>query len=203
LMDGLDNNSYGTSNQNYSSQVVQASPDALAEFRVITSNFSAEYGRAGGAIINAVLRSGTNQYHASVFEFLRNTNLNAVGFFKPPTGKPALHRNQFGATVGGPFVKNKLFFFGDYEGYRQTQGYVNFYSVPSTSDRQGILPVSVVNPLTGAVYSAGTAIPVSQINPFAAAALAGLPAPATPRRANKLPEPLPPPHSPANANPQH
>ncbi len=73
LMDGLDNNSYGTSNQNFSSQVVQASPDAIAEFRVITSNFSAEYGRSGGAVINAVLKSGTNQLHMSAWEFLRNT----------------------------------------------------------------------------------------------------------------------------------
>src|SRR5262249_55919095 len=186
LMDGLDNNSYGTSNQNYSSQVVQASPDALAEFRVITSNFSAEYGRAGGAIVNAVLRSGTNQYHASVFEFLRNTNLNAVGFFKPATGKPALHRNQFGTTIGGPLIKNKLFFFGDYEGYRQTQGFVNFYSVPSTSDRQGILPVSVVNPLTGTVYKAGKVTRVPQINPSAAGARAGRPAAANTTGANTL-----------------
>jgi hypothetical protein len=186
LMDGLDNNSYGTSNQNYSSQVVQASPDAIVEFRVITSNFSAEYGRAGGGIINAVMRSGTNQFHASVWEFLRNTKLNAVGFFKPAAGKPVLHRNQFGTTISGPFIKNKLFFFADYEGYRQTQGYVNSYSVPSTNDRQGILPVSVVNPLTGIVYPAGTAIPVAQINPFAAAALAGLPAPANSTRANNI-----------------
>ena len=186
LMDGLDNNSYGTSNQNYSSQVVQPSPDAIAEFRVITSNFSAEYGRSGGGIINAVMRSGTNQLHASVWEFLRNTDLNAVGFFKPATGKPSLHRNQFGTTIGGPLIKNKLFFFTDYEGYRQTQGYVSYYSVPSTSDRQGILPVTVVNPLTGNVYPAGTAIPVSQINPFAAAALSDLPAAVNSTRANNL-----------------
>lgn len=186
LMDGLDNNSYGTSNQNYSSQVVQPSPDALAEFRVITSNFSAEYGRAGGGIINAVMRSGTNQFHASLWEFLRNTDLNAVGFFKPATGKPSLHRNQFGTTIGGPMIKNKLFFFADYEGFRQTQGYVSFYSVPSVNDRQGILPVAVANPLTGTVYTAGTKIPVAQINPFAAAALAGLPPAANSTRANNI-----------------
>jgi hypothetical protein len=186
LMDGLDNNSYGTSNQNYSSQVVQPSPDAVAEFRVITSNFSAEYGRAGGGIINAVMQSGTNQFHASLWEFLRNTDLNAVGFFKPATGKPSLHRNQFGTTVGGPMIKNKLFFFADYEGFRQTQGYVNFYSVPSVNDRQGILPVTVVNPLNGTLYSAGTEIPVAQINPFAAAALAGLPPAANSTRANNI-----------------
>ncbi len=186
LMDGLDNNSYGTSNQNYSSQVVQPSPDAISEFRVITSNFSAEYGRSGGAIVSAVLRSGSNEFHASLWEFFRNSGLNAIGFFKPATGKPTLHRNQFGVTIGGPFIKNKLFFFADYEGYRQTQGYVNFYSVPSVNDRLGILPVTVVNPLTGAIYTAGTTIPVSQINPFAAAALAGLPPAANTTRANNI-----------------
>ena len=190
LMDGLDNNSYGTSNQNFSSQVVQASPDAIAEFRVITSNFSAEYGRSGGAVINAVLKSGTNQFHMSAWEFLRNTDLNAIGFVfgvRPSTFvKPTFHRNQFGATIGGPLIKDKLFFFGDYEGLRQTQGFFNLYSVPSTSDRQGILPVTVVNPLTGVVYPAGTTIPVAQINPFAAAALAALPAASNSTRANNL-----------------
>jgi hypothetical protein len=191
LMDGLDNNSYGTSNQNYSSQVVQASPDAIAEFRVITSNFSAEYGRAGGGIINAVMRSGTNQFHVSAWEFLRNTNLNAIGFFKPATGKPSLHRNQFGTALSGPIIKDKLFFFADYEGFRQTQSYLGFYSVPSTNDRKGILPVTVVNPLTGTVYQAGTAIPVQQINPFAAAALAGLPTPFNATRANNIAATIP------------
>jgi hypothetical protein len=117
---------------------------------------------------------------------LRNTDLNAVGFFKPATGQPTFHRNQFGLTVGGPMIKDKLFFFADYEGFRQTQGYVNYYSVPSVSDRQGILPVTVVNPLTGSVYPAGTPIPVSQINPFAAAALAGLPPAANATRANDI-----------------
>ena len=81
LMDGLDNNSYGPSNQNFSSQVVQASPDALAEFRVIASNFSAEYGRVGGGVVNAVLRSGTNQFPGTAYEFLRNKVLNANTFF--------------------------------------------------------------------------------------------------------------------------
>jgi hypothetical protein len=140
LMDGLDNNSYGTSNQNYSSQVVQPSPDALAEFRVITSNFSAEYGRVGGGVVNAVLRSGTNQFHGTAYEFLRNTDLNAIGYiFGAPSvfRKPTLHRNQFGATIGGRIIKDKLFFFGDYEGYRQLQGYLNPYSLPTLDDAPG------------------------------------------------------------------
>ena len=176
LLDGLDNNSYGTSNQNYSSQVVQPSPDAVAEFAVITSNFSAEYGRVGGGIVNAAMRSGTNRFHGTAYEFLRNTDLNATGYFRA-AANPTLHRNQFGATVGGPIIKDKLFFFADYEGYRQKQGYYNAYSIPSLNDRAGVLPVTVIDPLTGIVYPANTAIPVSKLNPFAAAALAGLAAP--------------------------
>ena len=178
LMDGLDNNSYGTSNQSYSAQVIQASPDAIAEFQVITSNYSAEYGRVGGAIINAVMRSGTNQFHGTAYEFMRNTDLNATGFlFSPSTFiKPTLQRNQFGFAVGGPIIKNKLFFFADYEGYRQLQRYLNFDSLPDATDRIGSLPVTVVNPLTGIVYPANTPISPSAFNPIAAAMLSELPA---------------------------
>jgi hypothetical protein len=181
LLDGLDNNSYGTSNQNYSSQLVQPSPDALAEFKIITSNFSAEYGRVGGGVINAAMRSGTNQFHGTAYEFFRNTDLNAIGYIfgvRPATfQKPTLHRNQFGVTIGGPFIKNKLFFFADYEGYRQTQGYLNFITLPDAAERQGILPAPVTNPLTGAFYPAGTPIPVAQINPFASYVLNNLATP--------------------------
>ena len=177
LLDGLDNNMYGTSNQGYSSQTVQPSPDAIAEFKVITTNYSAEYGRVGGAVVNAVMKSGTNAFHGTAYEFLRNTALNADGFqFAPLLFKPTLQRNQFGAAIGGPIIKNKLFFFGDYEGYRQLQNYLNFDSIPNTNDRQGILPVPVVNPLTQKVYPAGTPIPIQQLNPFAYYALSNLPA---------------------------
>jgi hypothetical protein len=186
LLDGLDNNAYGTSNQSYSSQLVQVSPDALAEFKVITSNYSAEYGRVGGAIVNAVMKSGTNQFHGTAYEFLRNTDLNATGFLFSPTTfvKPSLQRNQFGVTIGGPIIKNKLFFFADYEGYRQLQRYLNFDSLPDATDRQGILPVAVVNPLTGVVYPANTQIPASAFNPLAAAQLSELPALNGPGRSN-------------------
>ena len=86
ILDGVDNNSYGTSNQGFSNQVVQVSPDAVEEFKVQTNNFSAEFGRAGGAVINATFRSGTNQFHGAAWEFNRNTELNATGFFKPSSG---------------------------------------------------------------------------------------------------------------------
>jgi hypothetical protein len=162
LLDGLDNNAYSTSNQGFSNQVAVPSPDAIAEFKVITANFSAEYGRVGGAVVNAVMRSGTNQLHGAAFEFLRNTDLNAIGFFKPSGGiKPTLQRNQFGATVGGPIAKNKIFFFGDYEGFRQIQKQLSFVTIPNLTDRAGTLPVPVINPITGAVYAAGTPVPMS------------------------------------------
>ncbi len=159
LLDGLDNNAYSPSNQGYSSQVVQPSPDAIAEFKVITSNFSAEYGRVGGGVINAALRSGTNAFHGTAYEFLRNTDLNAAGFtFSPAVfQKPTLQRNQFGVAVGGPIIKNKLFFFADYEGFRQLQRYLNFDSIPNLNDRIGVLPVAVVEPAHRHVVPGGNA----------------------------------------------
>src|SRR6476646_5254979 len=103
LIDGLDNNAYGTSNQGFSNQVMQPPPDAVGEFRVVTNNQSAEYGRAAGATVNVVYRSGTNQFHTDVWEFFRDTALNASPYFKPIDGqKPPLRRNQFGAVAGGP-----------------------------------------------------------------------------------------------------
>jgi hypothetical protein len=187
MLDGVDNNAYSTSNQGYSNQVAQPSPDAIAEFKVITSNYSAEYGRVGGAVVNAAMRSGTNQIHGTAYEFLRNTNLNAVGFiFVPPPVfvKPTLQRNQFGFTVGGPFIKNKLFFFADYEGYRSLQHALAFDTIPTIAERNGSLSAPVVNPATGAVYPANTPIPISSINPFAAKVLSQLPAPTGPGRSN-------------------
>ena len=89
LLDGVDNNFYGTSNQGYSSQVVQPSPDSISEFKVITSNYSAEYGRVTArVIVTAVMKSGTNQFHGAAYEFLRNTSLNAVGFHIQPVRLP-------------------------------------------------------------------------------------------------------------------
>jgi len=103
LIDGVDNNAYGTSNQGFSNQVMQPPPDAVNEFRVVTNNQSAEYGRAAGATVNVAYRSGTNQFHGDGWEFFRDTTLNAEPYFKPADGsKPPLRRNQYGATLGGP-----------------------------------------------------------------------------------------------------
>jgi hypothetical protein len=177
VLDGLDNNAYGTSNQGLSNQVIQVSPDALQEFRVITDNYSAEYGHVGGAVINAVLRSGTNQVHGTVWEFLRNTDLNAVGYFKPTGGqKPVYIQNQFGAAAGGPIRKDKMFLFGDYEGWRRLQRALTFGSVPTLTQRSGQFGIPVVNPYTGQVYANGT-IPDSAITNFGRTVFAQLPAP--------------------------
>jgi hypothetical protein len=184
LIDGVDNNAYGTSNQGFSNQVMQPSPDAVAEFRVVTNNMSAEYGRSGGATINVAYRAGTNRFHGSAWEFYRDTSLNATGFFKPPSGdKPPLERNQFGGVLGGPIVRNKAFFFADYEGFRQTRGLVANTTIANMAQRQGILAVAVRNPLTGEAYPAGTAIPMT---PFARKVLTELPQPTHDRASNNF-----------------
>jgi hypothetical protein len=177
ILDGVDNNSYGTSNQGFSNQVVQVSPDAVEEFKVQTNNFSAEFGRAGGAVINATFRSGTNALHGTLWEFNRNTSLNATGFFKPSSGeKPTLSRNQFGGVVGGPIVRDRSFFFFNYEGFRQIERTLTFASIPTLAQREGQLGTAVRNPLTGVTYADGV-VPESAITPFARQVLAGLPEP--------------------------
>jgi hypothetical protein len=115
--------------------------DAIEEFSVITSNYSAEYGKTSGGVINAVTRSGTNAFHGDAYEFLRNSALDARNFFDGPV-IPGFRRNQFGASAGGPISKDKLFVFGDYEGIRQSLGTTSLVTVPSAAARQGILNFS-------------------------------------------------------------
>ena len=175
LIDGVDNNAYGTSNQGFSNQVMQPPPDAVSEFKVVTNNESAEYGRAAGATINVAYKSGGNSLKGSVWEFNRNTGLNATGFFAPPGGqKPTLDRNQYGGVLGGPIVRNRAFFFGDFEGFRQTRQQFAASTVATTPERAGIFPVAVRDPRTGITYAAGTPLPLT---PLAAKVMAALPDP--------------------------
>jgi hypothetical protein len=177
VLDGVDNNAYGTSNQGFSNQVVQVSPDAVEEFKVQTNNYSAEFGRAAGAVINATLRSGTNQFRGGLWEFNRNTSLNATGFFKPSSGvKPTLNRNQFGGVFGGPIVKDRAFFFLDYEGFRQIDRTVTFSSLPTADLRAGNMGTPIKNPYTGEVYADGV-IPQSAMTDFARKVMVGIPLP--------------------------
>ena len=112
--------------------------DSIAEFRILTNNFDAEYGEFSGGQINVITKSGTNSFHGNVFEFVRNTDLDARNFFSPARG--AFDQNQFGGTIGGPIRKNKIFFFGDYQGTRTTQGVdTGQIPVPSAQDRTGNL----------------------------------------------------------------
>ncbi len=179
MLDGVDNNAYGTSNQGFSNQVVQASPDALQEFKVETNNFSAEYGRAAGAIVNASIKSGTNQIHGSAWEFIRNTKLNAVGFFQPTGGvKPVFQQNQFGASVGGAIKKDKIFLFGDFESFQRVSRTLTYATVPTMDMRAGKFGIPVKNPLTGAVYADGN-VPSTDMISFAKTVLSQLPAPTT------------------------
>ncbi len=183
LLDGIDNNAYGTSNQGFSNQVIQPNPDALSEFKVETDNYSAEFGRAPGAVLNASIKSGTNQFHGEVWEFNRNTVFNAEGFFKPVSGNLPFNQNQFGGALGGPIVKDKMFFFLDYEGFRRVYHTPLFASLPTVAEKNGIFTTAVQNPLTQTVYAAGTPVP---INPLAQAVIAALPSPNLPGTSNNF-----------------
>ncbi len=123
--------------------------DSIAEFRILTNNFDAEYGNYSGGVVNVVTKSGTNQIHGSGFEFLRNTALDARNFFSPERG--AFRQNQFGGTVGGPVVKNKMFFFADYQATRTNESVeTGLIPVPSFADRMGNL-IDHSDSLTGVV----------------------------------------------------
>jgi hypothetical protein len=123
--------------------------DAISEFRIVTGDFDAEYGEYSGGQISVVTKSGSNQFHGSAFEFLRNTGLDARNYFSPARG--AFLQNQFGGTAGGPIRRNRIFYFADYQGTRQNEGIdTGNISVPSASDRSGNLADFAAN-LTGAV----------------------------------------------------
>src|SRR5579864_3974490 len=123
MLDGIDNNTNDVDFLSGAAYVVKPPIDAIGEFKLQTNSFSAEFGRAGGAVLNATLKSGTNEIHGSAWEFLRNDKLDAADFFLNSAGQPkgAFKRNQFGATAGGPAIKNKTFWFVDYEGTRIRQ----------------------------------------------------------------------------------
>jgi hypothetical protein len=137
LLDGIDNNSNAVDFLNGTNFVILPPVDAIQEFNVQTSSFSAEQGRAAGAILNATIKSGTNSIHGAVWEFFRNDKLDAADWFENNQNikKGELRQNQFGASIGGPVIKDKIFFFGDYEGFRRVQGTVLTGSVPTLLER--------------------------------------------------------------------
>ena len=140
--------------------------DAIQEFKVNRNSFSAEFGQ-GQSVVTAVTRSGSNDFHGSVYEFLRNDALDARKFFDAT--KPKFRRNQYGATEGGPIVRNKAFFFGAFEGLRETQGRTLFGTVPNAATLTGNLSsisTPIIDPFTGQTFS-GNQIPDSRISRFA------------------------------------
>ncbi len=138
LLDGLDNNSNLPDLLNETNYVIQPPVEALQELKVQTNAYSAEFGRGNGAILNAVIKSGTNSFHGSVWEFVRNEKFDAHNFFDDPTQPtPPYKQNQFGATFGGPIIKNRTFFFVDYEGLRVRQAQTQAILVPTVAQRAG------------------------------------------------------------------
>ena len=149
-------------------QVVLVIPplDALGEFRVQSSNFSAEFVGGAGGVVSATTKTGTNAFHGSAWEYLRNDVLDASNYFASGIAKPSLKRNQFGAVLGGPIVKNRAFFFGGYEGFRQRKGATLVGDYPTSAERSGNLSDSatpIVNPLTGLRFP-NNQIPVSPVS---------------------------------------
>jgi hypothetical protein len=138
LLDGIDNNSNAVDFLNGTNYIVLPPLDAIAEFKVQTADFSAELGRSAGAVLNATVKSGTNGIHGAAWEFFRNDKLDAADWFEDDQGLPKgeLRQNQFGAAVGGPIIKNKIFYFGDYEGLRRVQGNTQSgVGVPTLAER--------------------------------------------------------------------
>lgn len=150
ILDGVDNNANVVDFYNGASFVAQPPPDALAEFKVQTSDYSAEFGHSAGAVVNASIKSGTNSFHGSAWDYVRNTVFD-VHDWNPNGVLPvaAYHDNQFGATLGGPVLKNKVFLFGDAQATRVSFGESGTYSVPSDLERAGDFSELLNGSLTG------------------------------------------------------
>ena len=151
LLDGVDNNSISENVQELTTQVSRPSVDAIQEFKVVTSPYSAEYGRSPGAAVSVSTKSGTNDFHGTGYEYFRNESFDSNDFFSKRAGaaKPANDQNQFGGNLGGPIVKDKAFFFADYEGTRITRGVTRLTRVPTADERAGIFTSAVRDPVTG------------------------------------------------------
>jgi hypothetical protein len=179
LLDGIDNNSHATSYRGDRVDVILPSVDAVQEFRVQSNGYSAEYGHSAGAVVNVTIKNGTNQFHGTGWEFFRNDAMDAHGWTPTLGGvKPEVRFNQYGANIGGPIVKDKTFFFVNYEGDREHNGVVFQATVPTVALTQGnfanppaglgaTLKVLPVDPTTGNAFPNGI-IPMKQWSPVAA-----------------------------------
>jgi len=151
ILDGVDNNSNEVDFLNGASFVVEPPPDALQEFKVQTTDYDAEFGHSAGAVVNAAIKSGTNHIHGDLWEYVRDNDLGVARdyFDYAPTPEPPYHQNQFGGTLGGPFLKNKLFWFADIEALRVISPTTGTYTVPTALMRQGNFSQLLNTSLTG------------------------------------------------------
>jgi outer membrane receptor protein involved in Fe transport len=180
LLDGVANNSFSTNVQELSTQIARPSVDAIDEFQVVTSPYSAEYGWAPGAAIVVSTKSGTNSLHGTAYDFLRDDRFDANNYFakRANQAKPSNEQNQFGGNLGGPVVRNRAFFFGDFEGTRIQQGVLRTGRVMTENERRGIFTSTIRDPLTGAAFPNNT-VPADRFDPVAARILDMLPLPNT------------------------
>jgi hypothetical protein len=180
LLDGVANNSFSTNVQELTTQISRPSVDAISEFKVITSPYAAEYGWAPGASIVVNTKSGTNAIHGTAYDFFRNDSLDTINYFAKAANqpKPTNKQNQFGGNFGGPVVKNRMFFFGDYEGTRIQQGVLRTGRVMTPAEKAGVFSSAIRDPLTGLPFPNNT-IPASRIDPVAANVAGLLPDPNT------------------------
>jgi hypothetical protein len=181
LLDGVDNNSISENVQELTTQVSRPSVDAIQEFKVVTSPYSAEYGRSPGAAVSVSTKSGTNGLKGTLYDYFRNQSFDSIDFFsqRANAAKPANDQNQYGANLGGPIVKDKAFFFGDFEGTRITRGVIRLTRVPTADERAGIFTTAVRDPLTGLPFANNT-VPQARIDPYAAAIIGLVPMPNQP-----------------------
>ncbi len=172
LLDGQDNNNQQiTPGHSGQKDIVEPSIDAIQEFKVVTNGYSAEYGRSSSGVITAALKSGTNQFHGVGYEFVRNAALDAENYFTPAgSAKPAFGRNQFGGAVGGPIVRDKTFFFGDFEIGRIRQSVTTTSTLPTDLQRQAEFATPIYDPTTGLAFpivNGQYTIPAGRIDPIA------------------------------------
>jgi outer membrane receptor protein involved in Fe transport len=178
LLDGVANNSFSTNVQELTTQISRPSVDAIQEFKVITSPYAAEYGWSPGAAVIVSTKSGTNAIHGTGYEFFRNDSLDTINYFAKKANQPKAtnKQNQFGGNLGGPMIKNKAFFFGDYEATRIEQGVLRTGRVMTPAERSGVFTGQIRDPLTGLPFANNT-IPAGRIDPVAAKIAALLPDP--------------------------
>ena len=186
LLDGVDNKNKIVGFDNSTAQSIEPIVDAIEEFKVQTSTFSAEFGQSAGAVVNATIRSGTNRFHGSAFEFLRNSALDATPYFQSTSmAKPVFQQNQFGATLGGPLWKDHTYFFFAWQSSRIADSAPQLATVPTLAQRSGQFSTPIFDPATtsaaGNGYTraqfAGNQIMPSRFDPVAAKILALYPTP--------------------------